>query len=327
MQISQIKNNLRWSIFVFSFLCLTSSAVYVMADEASTLDTVTFNDTDADGLSNEEEKTFGTDPDVADTDNDGYSDGVEIEGGFDPLKPAPGDRVMLDDKSELVAGGAGISENNLTSQATDALVEVIANKAEGESITSDDLNSVMGSVVSASQEEIVLPEVDTSSLKVKKVSSKLSDEEKKDATRDDITQYLTLVSYILISNAPTPIKDENTLKSFIESAGNQIVVSLLSGDYSFLDTMEERSRKALDEINGVEVPESMIGTHVKAIKLLTFSSNLKKSIQATVSPDDPLGQMFMFAKAQGFLMSLSGFMNETQGMLTDVGVKNIPLDI
>src|SRR6266567_3674295 len=50
-------------------------------------------DSDCDGLTNTEEKLYGTDPTNPDTDGDGYSDGVEVKSGYDPLKAAPGDRI------------------------------------------------------------------------------------------------------------------------------------------------------------------------------------------------------------------------------------------
>jgi len=48
------------------------------------------DDYDGDGLSNEEEIGYGTDPLNSDTDGDGLLDGEEIEAGFDPLDPASG---------------------------------------------------------------------------------------------------------------------------------------------------------------------------------------------------------------------------------------------
>jgi len=42
-------------------------------------------DTDADGLTDTEEETYGTDPENADTDGDGYLDGEEVSTGHDPL--------------------------------------------------------------------------------------------------------------------------------------------------------------------------------------------------------------------------------------------------
>lgn len=329
MGASQTKYNLRWSVFLFAFLFLFSSAFYVVADESSLTDVVVFDDSDADGLSNEEEKIYGTDPEVADTDGDGYSDGVEIEGGFDPLKPAPGDRVMSEEVAE-VSPGTGVMDAgavNLTEQASDELANLVAEKEEGGEITSEDLNTVLANVMSASQEDIVLPEIDTTTLKIKKLSSKLSEEEREEQNRQDTIEYLTLTSYILISNAPVQIRDMQALENFTLDAGKQMILGLLSGNYAYLDTIEERGRKALDEISGVEVPEGMVDTHVKTLKILTFASNLKQSIKASVSPEDPLGQMYMFSKVQGFLMSLGGFIQETQGKLTSIGVENIPLDI
>lgn len=41
-------------------------------------------DSDGDGLSDEEEKEFGTDPNDPDSDNDGYLDGQEVEDGYNP---------------------------------------------------------------------------------------------------------------------------------------------------------------------------------------------------------------------------------------------------
>ncbi|MEK7570437.1 MAG: hypothetical protein AAB515_03320 [Patescibacteria group bacterium] len=42
-------------------------------------------DTDQDGLSDVEETSRGTDPKKADSDGDGFTDGVEVRGGYNPL--------------------------------------------------------------------------------------------------------------------------------------------------------------------------------------------------------------------------------------------------
>ena len=44
-------------------------------------------DTDGDGLTNTDEKNYGTNPILADTDGDGINDGVEVSQGSDPLNP------------------------------------------------------------------------------------------------------------------------------------------------------------------------------------------------------------------------------------------------
>ena len=330
MDASQTKNSLRWSFFVFAFLCLFSTALFVTANEASTTDAMVFADTDGDHLSNDEEKIYGTDPDVAAADSDSYSDGVEIESGFDPLKPAPGDRITPEETMTTTDSTTASTEVNMTAKASEELVNLVNEKSESganQEITSEDLTTVMTNVMAMSQEEIILPDVDESQIKIKELSPKLSDEEIEEQNRQDVIEYLTLTSYILISNAPVQIRDSTALKNYSLDAGKQMLVGLLSGNYSFLDTIEERGQKALDEINDVEVPESMIDTHVKAIKMLTFASNLKQSMAGTVSTDDPLGQMYMFSKVQGFLMSLDSFMQDTQAKLMAFGIENIPLDI
>lgn len=48
---------------------------------------VSMVDSDADGLTDDEEKIIGTDPNKADTDNDGYLDLEEVKSGYDPLVP------------------------------------------------------------------------------------------------------------------------------------------------------------------------------------------------------------------------------------------------
>jgi len=44
-------------------------------------------DLDADGLTAAEERFYGTNPEVADTDGDSFKDGDEVRAGYDPLGP------------------------------------------------------------------------------------------------------------------------------------------------------------------------------------------------------------------------------------------------
>lgn len=51
-------------------------------------------DTDADSITNEEEKIWGTKADLPDTDSDGYADGAEVLAGYDPLNPVSSGRLI-----------------------------------------------------------------------------------------------------------------------------------------------------------------------------------------------------------------------------------------
>lgn len=67
-------------------------------DNINTTTTVTplpsSKDTDADEITNEEEKIWGTKADLPDTDSDGYNDGAEILAGYDPLNPTSTGRLI-----------------------------------------------------------------------------------------------------------------------------------------------------------------------------------------------------------------------------------------
>lgn len=50
-------------------------------------------DSDFDGLTDREERTYGTDPTNPDTDGDTFLDGEEISAGYNPLIPSPNDKI------------------------------------------------------------------------------------------------------------------------------------------------------------------------------------------------------------------------------------------
>jgi hypothetical protein len=54
-------------------------------------------DLDSDGVSNREEFMLGTDLNETDSDGDGFSDGYEVNNGFDPLDPTSGKDVTAKD--------------------------------------------------------------------------------------------------------------------------------------------------------------------------------------------------------------------------------------
>ena len=54
-------------------------------DMAVTASSSSAVDTDTDGLSDEQEKIYGSDANKSDTDGDGYSDGAKVKGGYDPV--------------------------------------------------------------------------------------------------------------------------------------------------------------------------------------------------------------------------------------------------
>lgn len=70
-----------------------SNANMVAAQSAKTAATP-FIDSDIDGLSDDLETLYATDPRKGDTDADGYSDSKEVANGFDPTSPLSGKRMV-----------------------------------------------------------------------------------------------------------------------------------------------------------------------------------------------------------------------------------------
>ncbi|OGI25617.1 MAG: hypothetical protein A3J76_06095 [Candidatus Moranbacteria bacterium RBG_13_45_13] len=81
-----------------------------------------FLDSDQDGLTDQEERMIGTDPGRADTDGDGYSDGKEVESGYNPLKPSPGDKIVISTQNtDVIDNNNSTANNNETSEQTAGL--------------------------------------------------------------------------------------------------------------------------------------------------------------------------------------------------------------
>ncbi len=315
------------SFFVFLFITVFSFGALVVANEQEAITTY-FEDSDQDGLSAEEEKAFGTDPTNSDTDGDGYSDGVEVESGYDPLKPAPGDRIVPEETSTDAKNTTDPNAVNLTDIASNELAALVEEKQGAqEELTAEDLNEAVAKVLESANEEVVLPEVDVDKIKIKELSDKLDETEKKLRQKEDTLEYLTTVSYILLSNAPVPIRSENELTSFTEKSIASVMTGLMTGDFDALNSFNLRTETILEEIDSVEVPENMVGTHVKAKQIIGFMASLGDKLQSIDAVSDPIGQMYELSKVQGGMMKVQEFVSETQGMMTDLGIKQIPLDI
>lgn len=317
------------SFFVFVLLTIFSFGFLAIADEQEAI-TAYFDDADQDGLSLEEEKAYGTDPSNNDTDGDSYSDGVEIESGYDPLKPAPGDRIVPEEVvTETDAGATDpTAPVNLTDLASQELANLVTEKQEAqEELTPDDLNAAVATVLEKSNATVELPEIDLASIKIKEVSKKLDDEEKEAQRKQDTIEYLTTVSYIILSNAPNPIRSSGELQSFTLRASQEAILSMATGNTSMLDSLTSKSQVILDEVKNVEVPENMVDTHLKATQVVKYLGSMGEKIKSVDLTNDPIGQMAELASVQGAMFEVQNFVFEAQEKLTNLGIKNIPLDI
>jgi hypothetical protein len=92
-------------------------------------DVVMIVDNDADGLSNDMEKYYGTDVNNPNTDGDAYSDGEEVASGSNPL----GEGALLKDRSNLdkiISSGSSLEQPTKLSQKIDENFKVTFSRNE-----------------------------------------------------------------------------------------------------------------------------------------------------------------------------------------------------
>lgn len=315
----------RISLFLFFGLLAFSAAFFVFAEDTLSGKNI-FEDSDQDGLSNEEEGLYRTDPFDKDTDGDGYSDGVEVESGYDPKKRAPGDKIIVsrkENESVRTAGAAGQDGGeNMTEQVSQEIASILRNADGSEDVSLDQVNESVQKVLSGAVEEVKLPEVDMKEIKVKKAPKGKNRDERE---REDALEYLTVMAYLLANNSPKAFQTQDDLSGLLSSLSEDSISALAGGNMQYIDQLAEKGEKILEETKAIEVPEAMLDTHVKALKMAKYAAQLKGELKP--NQDDPLGQIATLSKAQGFIGAALSFSEEIQGKLSELGIEQIPLEL
>jgi len=338
--------NVKINLFVFIGLLVLGFSFFSFAQENSRSENNIFLDSDQDGLSNEEEETYGTNPNNADTDGDGYSDGVEVRGGYDPLKSAPGDKLVqaaspdvpaepaivkkTGSATTVAADSAVPAEENLTQNLSTQVIDLINTKsAENKDISIEDLDGIISNI---SNQEISfenLPPINDDEIKIKKQDySKLSDAEKTAREKEDSIAYLTAVAYILVNNSPQKISGMNDLEKIARQYTMQSTVILADpSKISQLDDITKKGSEALIQIKEVEVPNNLLATHKKGLQLANYAFNTKNEFEQGDATGDPVAQIINIGKAQGILGLLMNYTTEVSSQLETIGITTIPIDL
>lgn len=331
--------DIRIGLWIFSGLFGLSLGLFVLADDQTTNGKNIFQDTDQDGLSNEEERLYKTDAMKADSDGDGYSDGAEVKSGYDPTVPAPGDRMASDDaaKNSPSLNGKDSPASSLAEQGSDGenltqeLSAQMGALLKGTGEDQPSLEDIRSAIQETLDKKIVpeqLPDVDISKIKVKKQKyDKFSKEERETRIKEDALQYVTTTGYILMNNSPTPIRSEQDAQSLLSLLSTQMTSVISTQDSSSMDDLAQKGSQMMGQLQSVEVPESMLDTHVKALRMAQYAMSLKSDIKPR--PNDPLGSIAALSKMQGLMGMVQDFTLELQQTLekNGVGVENIPLSL
>lgn len=332
-------------LLVFSILVFASFGFFSIASENFSGKNI-FQDADQDGLTNEEEQLYGTDPQKADTDGDGYSDGAEVRSGYDPLKPSPGDKIVPTTKETTQAsqtttsltasslgepsGRGGSNEDNLTEQVSQQIADILKDSSGDTTDTSATIQTMQENIQSLLDGKNIgstsLPEIDENDIKIKKQNySDLSEEERKAKIKQDTLEYVTKVSYILASNAPEVLSAPEDMEKIATSMMTNALTSIESGNSQYLQDLAEKGDQVLLELHNIEVPENMLSSHKKALQLFQYASALPKELKSFDT--DPLSNLVVLSKMQSFLGILSSFVKEIDSTLKDIGIQDIPVNL
>ena len=319
--------NINSAFLVLGCLIVLSFAFYVGAEDKAKPTSNIFLDSDQDGLTDSEEKLYGTDPHNPDTDGDGYSDGAEVRAGYDPLKPAPGDK--------LIAGATSAKTATDTKQTADVLGDstqknLTADLSEKLSaLTTSDKPPSMNDVQALIDEtmagngnpsEITLPEIKKEDLKIKSQASyaNLSEKKASEKIKEDSTNYLTALIYIFSSNAPDPITSLSDAPNVILSIKNTIISAITNRNTAGIEKLSASQAKIIEQLKTLEVPENMVDLHIKALSLALYSDQLAKTLKP--KDNDPLGDIASLAKVSGLVSAVSDFTLEAQAKFSENGL-------
>ena len=269
---------------IFSTLLLTGAIVlcvilYIGKSEdpnlqSSLLKSFAEQDTDHDGLSDNMESIYGTDSNNPDTDGDGYLDGEEVMSGYDPLKPAPNDKLGVHYTITPRPAAGSIQNLNLTSDLIDKLTKKVVNeeirpKQDGNVVSIQDATSVdeaLEAAVLRSYQEFSLPNIPTDQLNITLENSS-----------EVLAEYARQMARALSKVETDPMEN---LKEESEVSFEKI----------------KACEEAAAKMKAIKIPSDAVALHKKQIGKLVVQANILKALMNI--REDPLKANIAFSKIE-----------------------------
>jgi hypothetical protein len=308
------------SLIVLSVLTLGSFAFYVAAQEKATTNKNIFFDSDQDGLSDTEEKAYGTDPRNADTDGDSYSDGAEVKAGYDPLKHAPNDKLIPGTNASAPSGAADPNARNLTTEMAQKISSILSSTdSSNQDVSLDQIKGIVSESIDVKVSDQDLPEVSKDDIKIKAQSFKgMSDKQIAARKKEDLSDYLVALSYIISSNSDTPLTSTSSINGFLNSLTQEVSSSITTRDPKKLEALSANGQKMIDQIKDISVPEDLADIHLKALSMFNYAQNLRTSVAA--HPDDPMSDIASFSRIASFITYVSAFATDVNKKVDEYGL-------
>lgn len=340
------KKTKNWStLFVFCSILMVG---WFLISQTSFGEKNFFEDQDGDDLSDQEEELYGTDSTNPDTDGDGYSDGAEVASGYNPLKSAPGDKIIVSAaeveraEEEVLEDKINLTDQflaELESQKGDDLEKInslinnpeilqdeeAVKNLEQISLTNVDINEIVEKVYQGSD---VLEEIELISEEEVDILEKPtgSEEEIKKEEKKQIEEYLILLGYIFSIDLPIEADTSDQLSSVLPSFVGNLFTSIQSGNTEQLNNLREKAKKTYSEIRKVSAPYVLKDVHILGISLFRYSlENIKEKVLTDSS--DPLAMALTLSKLQGILNNLQNLQTEVQAILKEYELEYIDFSL
>jgi len=302
MKIKHIKYTLLLSLIVF-FATLNYFSLAAPGNPAGTSTSI---DSDNDGLGDNEEVLYNTDPKNPDTDGDGYSDGVEVKSGYNPIKPAPGDRITTEEATSSNQA-LGSEKASLTDTFISDFQKFVASK-EGQTISAEDVKKFTDAEFAdkVTPTDInTLPIIEKNQIKIKSQNySSLSESERKKKLQEDAVEYLNQIIYLFTSNVPVPITNTDDFDVFQKDFMDRLSDLSNIENVAYFSDMGNRLEIFSQQLETLEVPETMADMHIKFLRIIK-GSLLLKNPSASNSIDDPMGKIIVLTKANDLIKLFS----------------------
>ncbi|MCK5080590.1 MAG: hypothetical protein KAQ63_00360 [Candidatus Moranbacteria bacterium] len=299
-----------------------------------------FHDRDQDGLGDEEEYMYGTDVDNPDTDGDGYRDGVEVESGYDPLIPAPGDKIFFKNETEVQAE-TGEELPNLTDDFFEKLEQekgdelnllndYYANPEDFEdeqergelnelSLTSEELQNFLEQTAKGaglafemeliSEDEIIVLEEPTG-----------SDKRVEEKEKNQIEKYLTQVFYVMSVNKPFAVESQMLLPQLGAGYISEISGAVQLGRVSQLTDLKDKAQKTYEECLKIETPYKLKDIHLETLSIINY---LTEDIdeEKLIDQQDPMTMALYVGKLQAALIEGELLKGEIEEILEEYEIE------
>lgn len=320
--------NIQLSFIVLASLIILSFAFFVSAQNNSETSNNIFTDSDQDGLSDQEEKIYGTDPHDKDTDNDSYTDSIEVQSGYDPLKPAPGDKIIAENKSNQTSSAE--SGKNMTKKLAYQITQLAQNPDSKESINSETIQSLVGQTIPEDQvfgvggntsEE---PLFSAKDFKIKKQNyGNLSQEKAEEKRKADFVEYSAAIIYIFFSNSSQPLTSESSgMGALINSMSQKVINAFSSRDPKQVESIAESGEKMLEQIKEITVPEELVDMHIQALTFAAYAKDMQKYISPNMT--DPIADIQNLSKVIGLISNASSLFSQMEAKSTEYNLLNEP---